>query len=175
VLRRIAVFGSGREVDTPDAFAAAFEVGRLLGENGIVMIYAGAEVGPVATAAERARAAGGVAIGFPTGEEFRAEVAATADGILGLPGGFESLEEAFAVWGWSAGTGREQPLGLLDLDDSYSKLLRQASDRAVDRFVTESQRGLLILGREPEDLLRRLAEYRPPESRRQSADGEDFD
>jgi len=173
VIRRVAVFGSQSEVDTPDAFAAAFEVGRLLGDQGIAMLYRGTEVGPIATAADRTRAAGGEAIDFPSEEAFRAEVAARADAILGLPGGFPTLEDGFAVWGWSTDSTREQPLGLLDMGGYYSNLLRQASDGAVDRFVRESQRGLLVMSNDTEDLLRRLADYRSPERRRREAPGDD--
>lgn len=165
MLRRVAVFASQLEIDTPDAFAAAFEVGRLLGDNGITMVYGGSAVGPIATVADRARSAGGQVISFPSEEAFRAEVA-LSDVILGLPGGFATLEEAFTVWGWSKSSSREQPLGLLDLDEYYSTLLRQASDEAVDRFVRESQRGRLVVSKNPEDLLRRLADYRSPETRR---------
>lgn len=166
MLRRVAVFASQLEIDTPTALAAAFEIGRLLGDNGIAMVYGGTELGAIATAAGRAREAGGEASGFPSAEAFRVEVANRADAILGLPGGFATLEEAFAVWEWSAESGREQPLGFLDLDDYYTGLFRAAPDAAIDRFVRESQRGQLVVSKDAEDLLRRLAEYRSPEKRR---------
>lgn len=166
MLRRVAVFASQLEIDTPTALAAAFEIGRLLGDNRIALVFGGPELGAIAAAAERARQAGGDASGFPSVEEFRAEVASRADALLGLPGGFATLEEAFAVWEWSAALGREQPLGLLDLDDYYTGLFRAAPDAAIDRFVRESQRGQLVVSKDPEDLLRRLGEYRSPETRR---------
>jgi predicted Rossmann-fold nucleotide-binding protein len=171
VLRRVAVFASQLEVDTPTAFAAAFEVGRLLGDNGIVMVYGGAGLGAMATAADKAIEAGGQAKRFQDEEEFRAEVAARVDAIIGLPGGFASLDEAFAVWSWSSDSGREQPLGLLDLDDYYSGLFRGASDQAIDRFVRDSQRGQLVVSKNAEDLLRRLGDYRSPETRRNDPGG----
>ena len=166
MLRRIAVFASQLEVDTPAPLAAAFEMGRLLGERRIALVYGGAGVGAIATAAERAIGAGGEARHYHSDEEFRAEVAARVDAILGLPGGFVTLEEAFAVWEWASGSSRERPLGLLDLDDYYTGLFRHASDEAVDRFVREGQRGQLVVSKDAEDLLRRLGEYRPPETRR---------
>lgn len=173
MIRRVAVFASRSEIDTPDAFAAAFEVGRLLGAQRITTLYRESGVGPIATTADQTRIAGGEALGFPNDEAFRAEVTLRADAILGLPGGFATLEEAFAVCEWSKESGREQPIGLLDLGEYYSGLLRQASDEAVDRFVRESQRGLLVVSKDPEDLVRRLADYRPPESRRREAPGDE--
>jgi hypothetical protein len=44
----------------------------------------------------------------------------------------------------------------------------------VDRFVRESQRGLLVMATRAEEVLRRLADYRPPETRRGSADDPEF-
>ena len=101
----------------------------------------------------------------PPGEAWQAAVGAVADGFIGLPGGFASLETAFDVWTWGP-AGREQPLGLLDHGDFYSGLLRNATDQAVDRFVQESQRGRLILAKDAAELLRRMSEYRPRETRR---------
>lgn len=163
-MRRVAVFASRSEIDTPDAFSAAYQVGRLLGENGLTMLYDGRPVGPIGTIARAVSDAGGLVVTLD--QEFPARIGSEADAYLGLPGGFPSLEEAFAAWGWSSGDSRERPLGLLDLDDYYSSLLRDASDETVDRFVRESQRGLLIVSKEPIDLLRRLVDYRPPETRR---------
>jgi hypothetical protein len=167
LLSRLAVFANQSEIDTPSVFAAAFELGGLLAEGGITLISAAAELGPLATVAERARAAGGVVRQLGSAEELREVVGSQADAILALPGAFATIEEAFAVWDDSAG--REVPFGLLDLDQYYSTLLRQAGDPAVDRFARESQRGQLILGQDPADLLRRLREYRAPERRRRDS------
>ena len=167
VLRRLAVFASRDELAQPDELTAAHGIGSLLGDNAMTLIYDGAASGPIGTVVETVRQAGGRLhpIEATPVEAWRAEVGAIADGFVGLPGGFESLEAAFDVWTWG-GPGRQQPLGLLDQGDYYSSLLRHASDEVVDRFLLESQRGRLIVSKHATDLLRRMAEYRPPETRR---------
>ncbi len=161
------MFASHDEPAQPDEVISAHQVGSLLGEKAITLIHGPVATGPLGTVAETIRRIGGQlhAIDSSPVERWRAEVGAVADGFLGLPGGFVSLEAAFDVWTWGP-AGREQPLGLLDHGDYYSALLRHASDEAVDRFVLESQRGRLILTKDAADLLRRMSEYRPPETRR---------
>jgi uncharacterized protein (TIGR00730 family) len=181
-MRRVAVFASRLEIDTPDAFAAAHHLGRLLGENDLTLLYDGSQVGPIATVAQAALVAGGRVIGFlPDGapaseqlterhganseKEFREAIATQAEAFIGLPGGFPSLDEGLALWDWSP-VAKTRPIGLLDLGAYYSDLLKHASDEALDRYVRESQRGQLVVSTQAPELLRRLMSYRPPETRR---------
>ncbi len=99
-------------------------------------------------------------------EEQRSILATLADGYLALPGGFDSIEAALRTFDVSAGRGTEQPLGLLDEGEYYSRLVGLAPDSVLDRFFTETQRGRLVVGKSPAEVLRRLTEYRPPETRR---------
>lgn len=166
-LRRLAVFASLDELAQPDELTAAHRIGSLIGENAITLIHGEALSGPLATVVETVRQAGGRLhpVEAAPVDQWQATVGAMADGFVGLPGGFATLEMAFAVWTWGP-AGRDQPLGLLDQGNYYSALLRVATDDAVDRFVLESQRGRLILAKDAADLLRRMSDYRPPETRR---------
>jgi uncharacterized protein (TIGR00730 family) len=185
MLRRVAVFAGSGELSGPDELAAAQRVGRLLGENGIALIYDGSAVGTGGVVAEAAAVAGGRLIGVTlptvagplrddlterrvagTITDWQTAIAAMTDAWLGLPGGFRSLDDALAVWTWGEPSLREQPLGLLDDADYYSQLLRDATDAVVDRFIVESQRGRVIVSKSAAELLRRMAHYRPPETRR---------
>ena len=184
-MRRVAVFAGRSEIDTPRAFAIAHEAGRVLGENHLSVVALPPFVGALATTIDATLAAGGRAIAVvQEGEAVpetiterrtvdsmdaaQAAVGELADAFLGLPGGLPSFDTAFAMWEWSIAPGREQPLGLLDIDDYYSDLLRRASDASLDRFVLESQRGRLVVAKHVGDLLRRLADYRSPETRREA-------
>jgi len=98
-----------------------------------------------------------------------AEASDEADGFLALPGAVESLEGLFDRWlGTPDGFGA-LPCGLLNTGEYYTALLRNAGDATMERFVRETQRGALIVDRDPEVLLRALADFRPPETRRNFA------
>ncbi len=184
MLRRVSVITSEGELAMPDELSAGQRVGRLLGEQGITLVYGGLAVGAAGAVAEAAAEAGGRLVGVIVAsplpvredlverrevgseEERRAAIATLADGYLALPRGFDSIEDALDTFRWRSDGGPEQPLGLLDEDDYFSRLVGQAADPVLDRFFAETQRGRLVVGKNPADLLRRLAEYRPPETRR---------
>ena len=184
MLRRIAVFAGQADLVSPEEVSAALQVGRLLGENAVTLVFDSAATGMIETVADTAAQSGGRLLGIrldgrPAGRAdpaedrvtasvgaWREEVGRLSDAFLGLPGGFASLGDAFAVWGWGGGS-VDRPLGLLDHGGYYSTLLKEGSDAEVDRFVIESQRGQLVVGSSAAELLRRMADYRAPEDRRE--------
>lgn len=97
----------------------------------------------------------GVAIGEP-GQR--------ADAFIALPGSTITLADIFADCFDSPGP--ERPCGLLDTANFFSHLLTHTEDGLIERLARESQRGRLIVERDPAALVQALAEYRPPESRR---------
>jgi predicted Rossmann-fold nucleotide-binding protein len=166
-LRRVCVLcGSGASAPAEYAGTAA-QVGRLLAENAIVVVHAGAFAeggsgeGLLGALAGAALEAGGKVMGAPEDE-----LAELCDGFLALPGGLETLDELFRLWGADPPVERQKPCGLLNIADYYTTLLRSVDDAAVERFVKETQRGMLIVDRDPAALLLAMAEFRPPETRR---------
>jgi predicted Rossmann-fold nucleotide-binding protein len=89
------------------------------------------------------------------------------DGLIALPGGVPALDILLNQL-----DGNDRPCGLLNTSDYYTDLLKTTSDSVVDRFVRESQRGRLIVQRDPQALVQAMVEYLPPETRRQSAANE---
>lgn len=186
-LRRVCVFPDKNPETGSEQREAAASVGRLLAENGLTLIYDGSAKGAPGAMADAALAAGGRAVGVVPAavaddipshpgltelqvvsglEERNAVLADLADGFLALPGGIASLEELFQIWTWGHLGYHEKPCGLLNRADYYTGLLRSVDDALVERFVKETQRGMLIVDRDPEVLLRALADFRPPETRR---------
>lgn len=188
-LRRVSVFPDPNPAAGPEQRELAAAVGRLLVEEAITVIYDGTSRGAGGALAEAVLAAGGRVVGVvaesdgdPTSshpgltelqvvcgsEEQHAALADLADGFLALPGGLQSLEELFSLWTWGQLGSQEKPCGLLNLRDYYTALLHAVNDQLVERFVRETQRGMLIVDRDPAVLLRAMAEFRPPETRRHS-------
>jgi hypothetical protein len=171
----------------PEYAEAAGTVGRLLAENGLTLVYGGASVGLMGTLADAALGAGGKVIGImpesladrelshpgltelqivPTMHDRKAAMADLSDGFLALPGGLGTLEELFEIWTWGHLGYHEKPCGLLNIADYYTSLLKFVDDMVVEKFVRETQRGMLIVDRDPGTLLRAMADFRPPETRR---------
>ena len=118
----------------------------------------------VAAAAELGRVLVEQGIGLARPEE-------AADGFIALPGGPATLAELFTTCLVPSGAGGEasdKPCGLLNTDHFFSDLLKTSEDALVERFARESQRGRLVVDRDPAALLRAMAEYLPPETRRRT-------
>jgi uncharacterized protein (TIGR00730 family) len=188
-LRCVAVLGAESELASPEELTAARRLGAHLAASGITMVCSGESVGAIGVAVDAAVRGGGTVIGITLEDrangahpgltelrrvrdhaQQRAELAGVADAYVALPGAFASLDDALAVLGVEAS--REVPIGLVDEGNAYTKLIEQAPDAALDRFVRESQRGLVVMSTDVGDLVARLREYRPPETRRAHPPGD---
>jgi len=162
-------------------------VGRLLAENALTVVYGGGSVGLMGVLADAALAAGGRVVGVipkvlmekervlagltelrvvESMHDRKRDMADLSDAFLALPGGIGTLEELFEVWTWGTLGIHQKPVGLLNIADYYTSLLKFVDDMVVERFVRESQRGMLVVSRSVEELLRSLADFQPPETRR---------
>ena len=186
-LHRVCVFSGSSLGARPDYADAASAVGRLLATSGITLVYGGASVGLMGVLADATLQAGGRVIGVipralveqeiaHTGltelrvvesmHERKAQMADLSDGFLALPGGLGTLEELFEIWTWGHLGYHQKPCGLLNTSEYYTSLLKFVDDMVVEKFVRETQRGMLIVDRDAGTLLRAMAEFQPPETRR---------
>lgn len=183
-LRRVVVFAGESEIASADELAAARRVGQGLAAAGVTMVCSGEVIGPIGVAIDAAVRGGGQVVGIARDDraergvhpalsesrrtqdqgQQRTELAAAADAYIALPGAFATLDEVLALL--DPGDGRETPLGLVDEGNAYTALLGRADDATLDRFVHQSQRGLIVMTTDLEDLLSRLRDYQPPETRR---------
>lgn len=188
MLRRVLVLANESEIASPDEFAAAQRVARRLVERGASVVGTGHGFGPAGAVGQVTLEAGGRVIAVAlrdrpadsllpalTETHWAADPAdqwdqllAMADAVVALPGAFAAMEQVLELRERRAA--REVPIGLLDESGYYSALLGAAGDDALDRFVRQSQRGALSLARDLDDLLARLRDYRPPETRRADPD-----
>jgi hypothetical protein len=85
-------------------------------------------------------------------------MAERSDAFLALPGGIGTLEELFEVWTWRQLGYHDKPVGLLNTDGYYDKLLAFVADMAGEGFVPPAQRELLQVDSQPGPLLQRLGQ-----------------
>ena len=161
-MRRVAVFAGSAEALAPEYAEAAVRAGRLLAGNGITLLTEGITTGLTETVSEAARQAGGLVVHMARDPV----MVEKADACLALPQGIANLDELFQLWSWQHAGDAERPTGLLNVAGYFTALLKDESDAAVERFVRESQRGMLIVDADLDSLLRTMADFRPPETRR---------
>ncbi len=163
--RRIAVYcGSSAGHDEKHAAVAA-DVGRTIARRGHGLVFGGGHVGLMGIVADAALAEGGEVVGVMTAALVRAEVAhrgldqleivdtmherkarmtELVRGVVVLPGGFGTLDEAFEVLTWNQLGIVAVPVVFVDVDGYYRPLL-DFVDAAVERgFVRPAHRDLVL-------------------------------
>ena len=182
-MTRICVFCGSSMGLSPRYAQEAAALGKLLADRGIGLVYGGASVGTMGVVADAALAAGGEVIGvIPEAlssveishaglselhvvadmHERKAKMAELSDGFLALPGGAGTLEELFEVWTWAQLGLHGKPIGLVDVDGYYGKLVEFADHMVAEGFVSAGYRGLLQVDADPAKLLDAFETYVPP-------------
>ena len=181
-MRRLCVFCGSSPGARPAYGEAAEELGRLLVEEGIGLVYGGGQVGLMGRLADAVLSAGGeitgvlpralVAkeIGHPglsdlrvvgSMHERKALMADLSDAFVALPGGLGTVEELFEVYTWSQLGLHLKPCALLDVEGYYDGIATFLSHAVEERFVREDHRAMLIVEREPRTMLERLRRFEP--------------
>lgn len=159
--------------------SAARQVGTLIGQRGWQLVYDGGNAGLMGTVANAALAAGASVVGVipqslmerelghpgltelhvvDTMHERKQMMAERADAFLALPGGIGTFEELFEVWTWRQLGYHDKPVGLLNVDGYYDRLLAFMDQAVADGFVPPAQHQLLQVANDPVVLLDQLAE-----------------
>ena len=178
--RPICVFcGSGRG-RSPAYAASAAKLGGLLAEQGITLVYGGGSIGLMRELADAALDAGGRVVGvFPrvlqyleaphkrltelyvvgSMHERKALMADLAEAFIALPGGFGTLEELCEVLTWAQLGMHRKPIGLLNVDRYYDRLLAFVERSISEGFTDPAHRRLLIEATEPRELLKKISRH----------------
>jgi uncharacterized protein (TIGR00730 family) len=181
-MRRLCVFCGSSPGARPAYGEAAEELGRLLVEQGIGLVYGGGAVGLMGRLGDAVLAAGGEPIGvLPEAlvakeirhpglsdlrvvgsmHERKALMADLADGFVALPGGLGTVEELFEVYTWAQLGLHRKPCALLDVEGYYDGIARFLGHAVEERFLREDHRAMLIVERDPRTLLERLGQFEP--------------
>jgi uncharacterized protein (TIGR00730 family) len=182
-LRAICVFCGSNAGARKEYAEAAAEVGRAIAARGLALVYGGAAVGLMGTLADAALAAGGKVVGVipkalvereiahagltelhavKSMHERKAMMADRSDAFLALPGGAGTLEEVFEAWTWAQLGHHRKPVGLLNVTGFFDGLVAFLDHQCRERFIRVEHRDMLIVERDPNLLLDRFENYRPP-------------
>jgi uncharacterized protein (TIGR00730 family) len=182
-MRRLCVFCGSSSGSRPAYAAAARALGEALARRGLGLVTGGGRVGLMGVIADASMGAGGEVIGvIPEAlaakevahagltelrvvgsmHERKAMMAELSDGFVALPGGFGTLEEFFEVLTWAQLGLHPKPCALLNVAGFYAPLLALLDHAVAEGFVKPIHRALVLVEEEPERLLDRIRDYRPP-------------
>lgn len=162
---------------------AARALAEALVRRGLRLVYGGGSIGLMGVLGEAALAANGHVIGVTPRRLLEREVvhkgltelhvvetlnerkmlmAELADAFIALPGGIGTLDEMFEMLSWNQLGFHYKPCGLLDAAGYFERLMAFLDHSVAERFVTPEHRSMLIVERDPDRLLARLASEPPP-------------
>jgi uncharacterized protein (TIGR00730 family) len=186
-IRSVAVYCGSSSGTHAEYTEAATELGMLLAQRGLTLIYGGGKVGLMGAVADSVLRNGGRVVGVITEALRNAEIAHTglseletvanmherklrmahlADGFIALPGGFGTWDELCEVLTWTQLGIHHKPVVLVNTRDYWNSLLAQARHAAAEGFMKPVHAGLMRSAPTPTEALDLLVAPIPlPESK----------
>lgn len=184
-MKSICVFCGSSSGVRPEYADAARQLGALLAERGIGLVYGGGRVGLMGIIADAVLTHGGHVSGIIPEFLFKKEIehkdvsdlrvvgsmherkalmADLADGFIALPGGWGTLDEFCEILTWAQLGLHTKPCGLLNVAGYYDSFLHFFDTATTEGFVQPQYRALVLADTDPARLLDRMAAYQPPQT-----------
>ncbi len=182
-MNRICVYCGSSPGARPEYRTAARQLGQIMVEQNIALVYGGGNVGLMGEIARAVLAGGGEVIGVIPRDLAVKEVAFTdlpdlrivnnmherkalmtklADAFIALPGGLGTYEEFFEALTWNQLGFQIKPCGLLNVGGFYNKLLDFLGHATTEQFMRPEYRAMVLVDDDPAALLAKLNTYQPP-------------
>ena len=163
LLKSLCVFCGASAGDDPDYLKMAQNLGTLLGERGITLVYGGGDVGMMGEISRTCREAGGrsrgiitehlVAIEKPAGNASELVIVSSmherknymyeaSDAFCILPGGYGTLDEAFEAITWRQLRLHDKPIVILNQNGYWDPLLTLLETIVTKGFAAAKTRAL---------------------------------
>jgi uncharacterized protein (TIGR00730 family) len=182
-IKAIAVYCGSMPGNRPIYAEKAAELGKLLAENNIRLVYGGGNVGLMGVVAnsviKNKGQVTGVAPHFLMQREVlhddlqemhivdsmhvrRLLMIDKSDAFISMPGGYGTLDEFGEVLMLTILGDRKFPCGFLNVDGFYDPMIMQLDRMTADGFLQQAYRDNAIFAAEPADLLQKLKDFVPP-------------
>lgn len=179
-MNSIVVFCGSSSGHNPQYEAIGRVLGETLAAKAITLVYGGAQVGLMGVVADACLAHGGKVIGVipdflgrkeivhaslselirtETMHERKAQMSALSEGCIALPGGYGTLEELFELLTDAQLAQYRHPIGLLNVDGYYDKLLSFLDDCVSSGLLRLENRQMLLVSSDVDELLGLMEEY----------------
>ena len=181
-MKSVLVFCGSSEGNDPEIIKQGYELGSILAQQNITLVYGGGKIGIMGKVAEGALMQNGKAIGvipeflkvkevvhlglteLHTTENMHKRkllMHELSDGIIALPGGYGTLEELFEMITWSQLGLHQKPIGILNVNGFFDGLLVFLKEMVSKKFLKQENYDILLVESGIETLLDRMRAYKP--------------
>lgn len=182
-MNSVCVFCGSSDSVSPDYLAAAGQMGQVLAERGLRLIFGGGRTGLMGALADGALASGGEAIGVIIPDMHttslahvgltrmdvvsdmharKARMHELADAYIALPGGLGTFDELFETLTWAQTGAHEKPIGLLNVKGYFAPMLSALEHAVEEGFIFQEHLDALAISSTPDSLLTMLENYTHP-------------
>lgn len=183
-MKRICVFCGSNNGTKPEYLQAAKQLGSVLANRDIGLVYGGANIGMMGEIANAVVSQGGEVIGVipktiaekkditftelsdlrvvGSMHERKALMSELSDGFIALPGGFGTFEEFFEVLTWAQLGLHKKPCGVLNVCKYFDKMMAFLDHAADHQFIRKEHCSMVLVDNNPEMLIKKFGDYQPP-------------
>ncbi len=181
-MQSIVVFCGSSEGNDPLILKSAYQLGSVMAQKKITLVYGGAKVGIMGMLAKGSLENDGKVVGVIPEFLKKKEVVHTnlsklittdnmherklimndlSEGVIALPGGFGTLEELFEMVTWGQLGLHQKPIGVLNIGGFYDELLKMLQKMVERGFLKQENLEMLLVADQIEQLLTQMADYQP--------------
>lgn len=181
-IKSILVFCGSKTGNNPLYETTTCQLGKILAEKGITIIYGAGNVGLMGVLADATLAAGGKVEGIipyflsnreggrtdltelvqvDSMAERKKLMAKRADAVITLPGGYGTLDELFEMLTLVQLSKAAHPIGILNINGFFNPLIAQLDLMEQEGFLRSEHRNLLIVSEDIEELILKMEESLP--------------
>ena len=183
-MKTICVFCGSSSGNNSKYVAAAKQLGQLIAQNSMTLVYGGGNVGLMGEIANSVLANRGTAIGVipqflvekelvhenlseviivESMHERKAMMAELADGFVALPGGFGTLEETVEVLTWVQLGLHRKPIGLLNVEKYFHFLYEFFKHMVNEKFLHTEYKDMILIKENANEMIESLIDFELPE------------
>ena len=181
-MKRVCVFCGSSKGKDKIYVEAAKELGILLAQKDLELIYGGGSVGLMGEMADAMLKIGGRVTGviprflydWEVGHdgvteliivhsmhERKQKMAEMSDAFIALPGGYGTLEELSEILTWIQLNLIQKPVGLLNINGFFDHFIHQLDHMVKEGFLKTTNRELLLVSDTPTGILEHLKRHKP--------------
>jgi uncharacterized protein (TIGR00730 family) len=181
-MKSICVFCGSSMGTRPEYSQAAEELGMLLLERQIRLVYGGANVGLMKILADTVLEGGGEVIGVmpqllidkevahlnltkmytvSSMSERKSLMVELSDAFIAMPGGFGTLDELAEMITYNQLRLTDKPIGLLNTKGFFNALLKYFDHITVEGFLRHEHRQNIIVDKNVRSLIGKMSQFQP--------------
>ena len=178
-IKRLAVYCGSAAGSDPRFEEAARELGRVMVERDLELVYGGGRLGLMGIIADTVIGAGGTAYGVipralvdkevahtgltdlytvTTMHERKAKMTELCDAFVCLPGGIGTLDELYEAWTWNALGYHAQPFALLNTAGFWTPFVEFMAHVSDSGFLSKPRLQQMIVADDPHQAINLLDE-----------------